>query len=506
MSLLGIDVGTTGCKAIVFRDDGAILGSGYREYPLLHPQPTWAELDPDDVWEATKESIREAVTRAGSGDPVKAIAPSSQGEAMTPIDRDGRPLANSIVSFDPRTAPQRDWWEQTWGKQRLFQITGMPLHTMYSLLKMQWVKENQPDVYRTAWKFLCYGDLTIYRLGGPPAIDYSMAGRTMAFDLKACRWSPEILSHADIDPALLPEPHPSGTPVGHVSASVAEELGLPVVDGHGPLLVTGGHDQPCGALGAGITRPGIAMDATGTVECITPAFDHPVLTDGMLENNYCCYHHVAPGLYCTIAFSFTGGSLLRWYRDTFGDKEAEEARVSGLDVYEIILGKAGSHPSPLLVLPHFTVTGTPWFDPHSKGAILGLTLSTTKGEFVKGLVDGVTYEMRLNLDALEGAGVPISELRAIGGGAKSSIWMQVKADVFRRPVYSLDVSEAACLGAAILAGSACGVYGSVQEAADCVVCVKDKYEPREDVAALYDEKYRLFRRIYPALKDLLHEM
>jgi xylulokinase len=502
MSLLGVDVGTTGCKAIVFREDGVILGAAYREYPLLHPKPDWVELDPNQVWQATKESISEAVARAGSGDPVKALAVSSQGEAMTPIDRDGNVLANSIVSFDPRTAPQRDWWEQTWGKKRVFQITGMPLHTMYSLVKMQWIKENQPDVYSKAWKFLCYGDQTLYRLGGVPAIDYSMAGRTMAFDLKAARWSIEILEHAEIDPDLLPDAYPSGTAVGEIYPHIADELGLP----RGVKLVTGGHDQPCGALGAGITRPGIAMDATGTVECITPAFDHPVLTDGMLNNNYCCYHHVAPGLYVTIAFSFTGGSLLRWFRDNFADKEAEEAQVSGLDVYDILLAKAGTQPSPVLVLPHFTVTGTPWFDPHSKGVILGLSLSTTKGEIIKALIDGVTYEMRLNLEALEEAGVHISELRAIGGGAKSRIWLQIKADIFKKPVYSLDVSEAACLGAAMLAGAAAGVYSSVHEASEALIHVKERFEPNPEVTPRYDERYHLYKQVYPLLREFLHAM
>jgi xylulokinase len=324
----------------------------------------------------------------------------------------------------------------------------------------------------------------------------------MAFDLNTDTWADRLLTAAGVDREKLPEARPSGTAVGRVPAAIATDLGLPV----GVMGVTGGHDQPCGALGAGISRPGMAMDATGTVECITPIFDHPVLSPSMRENSYCCYHHVVPGLYATLAFNFTGGSLLRWYRDNLGAKEVEEAQVSGLDVYDIMIGKAASGPSRLLVLPHFTMTGTPWFDPAGKGAILGLTLSTGTDQIIKGMLDGITYEMRLNLDRLAEAGVEVREIRAIGGGAKSRTWMQLKADIFNRPVSALNVSEAACLGAAILAGVAIGEYRSPAEAADVLVKVVETYEPQPAQVARYAEQYARYQRVYPALRDLLHEL
>jgi xylulokinase len=324
----------------------------------------------------------------------------------------------------------------------------------------------------------------------------------MAFDLRRNAWSTEILEAAGVDPAKLPEVAPAGTAVGTVSNAICDQLGLP----RGIVAVTGGHDQPCGALGAGISEPGLAMDATGTVECITPIFDAPVLTDAMQQNNYCCYHHVVPGLYASLAFNFTGGSLLRWYRDQFGAMELEEARVSGLDVYDIMIGKAAGGPSSVFVLPHFTMTGTPWFDAHSRGAILGLTLATTREEVVKGLLDGITYEMRLNLDRLDAAGVRVDRLRAIGGGAKSRTWMQLKADIFHRPVSSLNVSEAACLGAAMLAGVATGEYPSAQDAARNLVRVVDTFDPRPEEAARYEETYAVYRELYPTLRDLNRRM
>jgi xylulokinase len=498
MSLLGVDVGTTGCKAIIFRADGKILGQGYEEYPLVHPRPGWSELDPNRVWEAVQHSIAAAIGQAGTADPVRALATSVQGEAVTPVSADGEVLAPSPVTFDARTVPYEEWWAERLGRDRLFALTGMALHPMYSINKIMWWRRERPEIYQRAWKFLCYGDFVLWKLGVTPTIDRSMAGRTMAFDLRGDTWSAEILDAADVDPGKLPEVAPAGTVVGRVPDAVCDQLGLP----RGVLAATGGHDQPCGAFGAGISEPGLAMDATGTVECITPIFDAPVLTPAMQHSNYCCYHHVVPGLYASLAFNFTGGSLLRWYRDQFGAIELEEARVAGLDVYDIMIGKAAGGPSSVFVLPHFTMTGTPWFDPHSRGAILGLTLATTREEVLKGLLDGITFEMRLNLDGLQTAGVAVERLRAIGGGAKSRTWMQLKADIFHRPVSSLNVSEAACLGAAMLAGVAAGEYASPQEAARDLVREVETFDPRPEEAARYEESYAVYRELYPTLREL----
>lgn len=502
MSLLGIDIGTTGCKSIVFRIDGTILGQSYREYPLLHPREGWMELDPRVVWQAVRDTIREAVDRAGPGDPVRALATTCQGEAVTPVGRDGEPLDNSPVTFDGRSIPCVALWEESPGAQQVFEITGMPLHSMYTLPKILWWQRERPEIYRDTWKFLCYGDYALHRLGLPPTIDHSMAGRTMAFDVREGRWSRAMLERAGVPVEKLAATAPSGTAVGEVPATIGEELGLPP----GVIAATGGHDQPCGALGAGISRPGLAMDATGTVECITPIFEELALSPAMREGNFCCYRHVAPGLYATLAFNFTGGSLLRWYRDTLGAREVEEARVAGMDVYDIMIGKAARGPSSLLLLPHFTMTGTPWFDARARGAILGLTLGTGVDQILKALLDGITYEMRLNLDRLGEAGVAVHELRAIGGGARSRTWLQLKANIFNRPVSTLNVSEAACLGAAMLAGVAVGEYPSLAEATAALVRVTETFEPQAAEAARYEEMYALYRELYPTVRDLIHRL
>jgi xylulokinase len=502
MSLLGIDIGITGCKAIIFREDGEVLGAAYREYSLLQPEPGWMELDSTQVLAAVRSAIKESVKKAGSRDPVRALSVSSQGEAVTPVSASGELLANAIVAFDSRTISQADWWEQQLGRRKIFEITGQPLHPMYSLNKIMWWRENMPWVFDRAWKFLCFEDLAIYELCGEPATDCSIAARTLAFNIRQREWSDTMLGKAGLDESLFARVHPSGTAVGEVLPEVADDLCLP----REMKVVTGGHDQVCGALGAGIVREGLAMDATGTVECVTPAFDRPILTDEMLEGNYCCYEHVVPGLYATLAFNFTGGSLLRWYRDNFGRQEIEQAEIAGLDVYDIIIGKATKGPIDLYVLPHFTVTGTPWFDPKSRGAILGLSLSTTSADVIKAMLDGVTFEMRVNIERLREAGVEIRELRAIGGGAKSWIWLQLKANIFDMPVSSLNVSEAACLGAAILAGTGAEVYSNAREAAEQLVKVVQTFEPEPEEARRYAEKFGAYKTIYPMVRDFMHQL
>lgn len=499
MSLMGLDVGTTGCKAVVFDLDGNILASSYREYPLLHPKPGWIEINPNQVWESVVTVIREVSSRTIQ-DPIKSFAVSSLGEACVPVDKNGAFLDNSIIGFDTRGAEFLKFWENQLGKEKPMKISGMPLSNIYTINKIMWIKKYKPSIFKKAWKFLCFEELVYFKLGLEPTVDYSLAARTMCLDIKKGVWSKEILELAGVEESSLAKVVPSGTVVGEVKGRYAEELNLL----EGTVAVTGGHDQPCGALGAGIIKKDIAMDATGTVECVCPAFAKPLLNKKMLDNGYACYPHVVPGMFVTIAFNFTGGSLLRWYRDTLADGERIEAKNTGRDVYDIIIEKASNTPSNIYVLPHFTTTGTPYFDHRAKGAIIGLTLATKKSEIVRGILDGITLEIKMNLSYLEKAGLRVNELRAIGGGAKSRKWMQIKADIFNKPVKSLSVSEAACLGCAMLAGVAIGEYKSLHEAVDRIVKVKEVFNPNCKNVRIYEEKLKVYTKIYPALRDVNH--
>jgi len=501
MSLLGIDVGTTGTKAVAFDHAGHPLASAYKEYPLYSRQRGWMEVDPHEVAAAVKHVIG-AVAAKTKSDPISALSVSAMGEAAVPVARDGRYLAHVQVSLDERTAAYPDWWRERIDTAEVFRISGHEIYSIYTLPRTQWIKQHWPEVYRDTWKFLCFQEFVFYLLGAEPITDYSQAARTMGFDVRKKEWSERLFSIAGLDVEKFPKAAQSGTIVGKVSPKVAGELGLPP----GVTCVTGGHDQPCNALGAGILTGGSAVYGTGTVDCITPAFDGFVDSKEFIENNLACYPHTVPGKFCSVAYNSTGGNLLKWYRDTFAAEERRIAEREGVDPYELILRDLPDGPSPVMVLPHFTVTGTPWFDTNSRGAILGLKLTTSRQEIVKAIIEGTTFEMKLNLDALRRSNVPVERIRSTGGGAKSRLWNQLKADMLGVPVATLQTSEGGSLGTAMLAGVATGVYASLEEAVATIIREQDHFEPRQDMVERYNERFALYRQLYPSLKEINHRL
>jgi xylulokinase len=501
MSLLGLDVGITGCKAVAFSAEGKALAEAYREYPLYQPHPGWMELDPEEVWGAVSAVIGQ-VTGAVTRDPVRALSISTHGESVVPLDAQGRELYRFITAIDTRATEEAAWWDAHVGKERLFRITGMPLHPMYTVNKLMWLRRYDPAVFAAAQRFTCMPDYLFHRLGLPPTMDTSLAARTMMFDVSRREWSGEILELAGIEAGRLSALAASGTVLGEVAADVAERLGL----AKGALAVVGGHDQPSGALGCGAISEGIVMDSTGTVECVAAATPRLSLEDALMDANLPIAPHTAPGMYLVLGWSSTGGALLRWFRDNFGQAEAAEAARTGRSVYDLMLEQAAPGPSPVLILPHFVGTGTPWMDPASKGAILGLDLSTTRGQIIKAMLDSVSYETKLSLDAMEAGGIVVRELRAFGGGARSPLWLQTKADIYGKPVVAMDVAEAPCLGVALLAGTATGVFDSLADGLERMVQPGRMVEPNPTLHAQYMERAARFAEVYPALAELNHRL
>ncbi len=492
---LGIDIGTSGCKAVVFSSEGRQLASSYREYDIISPEPGMAELDTDEVIAKCFNVIKDAASQVSPGS-VKGIGISSQGEAFTLVDGDGKALCNALVSSDIRANKLIGPWTGKFGEERLYNITGHTPHPMFSLFKLMWMRENKPDIWKKARRILCFEDLLEFRLGiTDPAMGWPLAGRTMLFDVVNHEWNDEILQAAGISKDCLSRPLRSGSLAGHISPSVATSLGL-----KGEVfVVTGGHDQPCSGLGAGATEAGVAVYSSGTVECITPAFGKPVFTSALRKNNLCTYDHTSPGMYATVAFSLTGGNILKWFRDQFGDAEIAKAAETGKDAYEYLMDELPDAPSKLLVLPYFTPTGTPYFDISTKGAIIGFDLSTTREEMMRALLEGVAFEIRLNLDILRESGYEVKELRIIGGGARSERHVQLKADVIGMPITVLDVREAGCMGVAMLAmASDTGRDVSVI-AAEWVRPLSRAVPSGKDH---YNRKFEQYRKLYPAVRNL----
>jgi xylulokinase len=492
---LGIDIGTSGCKAVTFDDDGRQQSLAYREYDIISLRPGWAELDTDEVIGKCLEVIRESASAVKAGS-VTGIGISSQGEAFTLVDDNGKALCNALVSSDIRANDLIKPWTGKFGEEKLYNITGHTPHPMFSLFKLLWIKKNNPAIWTEASRILCFEDLLQYRLGiKEPSMGWPLAGRTMLFDVVKHEWNKEILDEAGVRIGQLSRPLQSGSFAGYIDTKIAKQLSL----SDKTFIVTGGHDQPCSALGAGAIDPGVAVYSSGTVECITPAFDRPIFTTGLRKNNLCTYDHTAPGRYATVAFSLTGGNIFKWFRDQFGDYEIAQAKKSGRDPYDLLIDQIPEQPSGLLVLPYFTPTGTPYFDASAKGAITGLDLSTTREEILKALLEGVAFEIKLNLDILRQSGYEVKELRVIGGGARSRKHVQLKADVTGMPITILDVPEAGCMGVAMLAKAY--ISGEdVGKIASGWVKPVDKVEP--GLKDHYEKKFGTYKKLYPALKAL----
>jgi xylulokinase len=472
---LGLDIGTSGCKAAVFDANGRLLSLARREYDLLLTPDGGAELDSDVVINDCLAVITEA--RAQAGGEVQAMAVSSQGEAFTAVGSDGRALCHAMVSSDVRAAGFARDWPKVFGEERLYQITGHTAHPLFTLFKLLWLREHRPQVWSQAAKFLCFEDLLHLRLGLAPAIGWPLAGRTMLFDVRCHEWSPEILNAVGLSASRFARPLPSGSVVGRT--------------GDGMLVVAGGHDQSCCALGAGGTRPGTALFATGSVECLTPAFAQPVFSETLRLNNLCTYDHAAPGLYTTVAYSLTGGNLFKWFRAELGRDFS----------YDQLLSEMPDQPTRLLVLPYWTPSGTPFFDCETPGAILGLRLSTRRGELLRAMLEGVAFEMRLNLGLLEQAGVALQELRVVGGGARSDVWNQLRADLLGKPLTRMEVTEAGCLGAAMLAAAA-ESGRPVDQIAETWIKPGERFEPKAQNSQFYSEQFVRYQQLRPAVRSV----
>ena len=529
MTLLGVDIGTTGCKVATVSDRGVLLATAYREYPLLTPRPGWAELDPDVVWEATRSAVRE-VTSAGVAPP-QAMAVSCLGEAVTPIDGQGRPLGPSIVSFDRRAAACHDRLVERVGRDRFERVTGLAPMPHYTAAKWSWLATEAPDVYRAAAKLVCYGDLVAARLGLEPVIDHTMAARTLAFDRSSRSWDPGILVAAGVEEAKLPTPAPSGTVIGAIPRKHTLDLGL----APGAALVAGGLDQACaahavgvgsagvgsagvggagvggagvggagvggagvggagvggaGVGGAGVGGAGSALLSLGTVAVLAM-----VLAEGRPRPIAVpTGPHVVEGRSLAVAGAPAGGAVLRWYRDVLGAADAERAAAAGADFYDTIVSSAAEVETEAIVVPHFAGSRAAFADPDSLGVMTGLTFATDRRQLVRALLEGVALETAVMADRLAAAVDPVASLRAVGGGSKSAPWMQIFADVLRVPVESAASSYAAAVGAALIAGSAVGIVDD-----EATMLMATRFEPDEARAESYQAKLVLYRRLYETM-------
>ena len=501
LALLGLDVGTSSSKAIVLSQDGRELARGRVEYPLSYLDGGRVELDLTVVWAAVTTLIRQAAAQArASGGAVRAISLAVSGDEAIPVAADGRHLRPCIMAMDNRTASLAEQFGRKVGRQRLYGITGLPAHAMHPLIRLMWIREHEPEVFAATAKMLCWSELITSLLGAAPVSDHSVASRTMAFDVVRREWSQEILDAAGVDQALMPGLAPSGTVIGEVPAGIAAGLGVEA----GARVVAGGFDQPMAALGSGVLDPGDAGVGTGTWEALVAVTGAPVLTSRMLEAGYPFGCYVLPGRFFCLASNAGGGSLLRWFKDNFGADDIRRARRSKSDPFDVILADLPDEPTGMIALPHFQGSYSPWMDPGATGAILGLSLATTRGEFVKAILEGTAFELRANIERLEAAGIAIGSLRATGGGARSPQWLQLKADITGKPISTVSVDEAGCFAAACLAGVGAGLFASAEEPVRAWVRPVRTFDPDPARQAAYDSIFADYLGLVRAVAPLSH--
>jgi len=494
MKIAGLDIGTTGCKLTVFDTSGTYLDKAYCDYPVKRGTSEH-ETDAGSIMEGVFAVLKDM---AGKYPDIAGIGVTSFGETFVLTDGEGRPLCSSMLYTDPRGREECRELSEKLGERHIASITGVKPHETYSLPKLMWIKRHKPEIYQKAKHVLLIEDFVVFCLTGKAQIDYSLAARTMAFDIKKLDWSEEIFQAAEIDKSIMSEPVPTGTSAGRILPEIAGKTGLSI----NTEIVSISHDQVAAAVGAGVFESDKAADGAGTVQCLIPVYDKLPETDDMYQGNYAIVPYVIPGKYVAYAYSYTGGALLQWCVETLAKKERELAEDLDISVNEYLEEDSGE-PTGLLVLPHFAGAGTPYMDNGSKGAIVGLTTASTVSDIYRACMESVVYEELINLERLQAAGVQINMMHATGGGAKSKVWMQMKANILDIPMTALATVDAGTVGSAMLTGIAMGCFKDLADAAAHMVEKRKVYEPNKDMHKKYMQIYERYRKLYHAVRPLV---
>ncbi len=497
--LLGIDIGTSGTKAVLIKPDGAVTATATFEYPLSHPHPLWAEQDPEAWWEATVKSIRAVLEKAGisaDSDSIAAVGLTGQMHGLVMLDRSGKVLRPAILWNDQRTAAQCAAITERVGEKRLLELTGNPVLPGFTAPKILWVRENEPEIYQRCDKILLPKDYIRYRLSGEFLGDVSDASGTSLFDVARRQWSGDMLDALELPRARLPEITESTAASAAVSADAARATGLR----EGTPIAAGGGDQAAGAVGTGMVAEGMVSVTLGTSGVVfAPSSSYRFSPEGNLH----AFCHAVPGQWHLMGVMLSAAGSFRWFRDTLGREEMEAARSSGRDAYDLLTAGAGRAPAGcdgLLFLPYLSGERTPHPDPEARGVFFGLTLRHNKDHLTRAVLEGVTHGLRDSLDLMKTIGLRATRARASGGGAKSAFWLRMLADMFGMEIVTVNGAEGAPYGAALLAGVAAGVYESVPDACETTLTVSPPVQPDPHAQRVYEDYHARHAALYPALK------
>lgn len=493
--LIGLDLGTTTIKAALLDTEvGQIEHVAARPTPTSHPQPGWSEHDPEALWQAAADCLAEIGAALG-GRRLSGLAISSLAEAGVPLDRDGTPLYPIIAWYDRRSEPQATWVEDQISVADLYAVTGQRASTSFSITKILWLREHEPQVFRRTALWLPVSSYILYRLCGEAVTDVTIAARTLLFDQQTLAWSPRLLELFDLDETMLPKPYPGSTRVGSVSAAASIQAGLPA----GTPCFLGGHDHLCAALATGAAQPGAAADSTGSAQALIGLVQRFLPDPTLAEGGFACYAYLLPGIFTLKGGLKAAGNAIEWQAKLLtgpGDKPDYPALET-----EAWAG-VGKQAGPLW-LPHLIGSGSPQADRTARAALVGVRFEHERGDLFRAMLEGLACWTRHNLEVMRShSGLPIREVTLTGGVTRLRLLSQLKADLLNCPVHVPEIAEAAAAGAALLAGIGAGVFASAAEAVSALRYPSQQLLPDPNRAAWYEQLYQqVYAPLYANLRS-----
>ncbi|MDL2237771.1 hypothetical protein LJC56_08090 [Christensenellaceae bacterium OttesenSCG-928-K19] len=482
MNFCGLDVGTSGVKAVVFDETGKIIAQAEGPYVLELKSDGTRTLEAADLWEKTKTVLR-AVAASTNGQ-IDAVAVSSFGEAFVCLDENDKEISEVMLFTDQRG--EKEYFEamKRSSDLEIAQVCGLPPSMTYSISKILYLKENRQEIYKKTKRMLLIEDFVNYRLTGLAVGDHSVACRTMLFDVHKREWSSTLFEKFDVDKSKFSQMVYTGTVIGTLRKEAAKQTGLP----ENLKVIAGGHDQPMAAVGAGAGIYGTVC-GMGTSECMTPVFRGAIPAEVTLESCMSSEPMWADDIYCSLAYNVTSGLSIKWFYDVFASESAKPP-------YALFEENLPKKPTKIMVQPYAMGSGTPYNDHKARFAIIGTDAGTTRYDIYKAVMEGLALDGRLNRDALKTGSVEVDGLVCVGGGAQSRPWLQIKADVLQAEVKTLECKEAGALGCAIVCATALGCYDSIEQAGGAMSRIKDTFEPDKSNKAFYDEKYELYKQLH----------
>jgi len=501
--LIGIDVGTSGTKTVLFDEQGKALAGATEEYPLHTPHPGWTEQDPEDWQRATIKSLQAVIAKSGvpAGE-IKGVGLSGQMHGSVFLDENNRVVRPAILWNDNRTAEACEEITRMLGEKRLLELAGNPALTGFTAPKAVWLKNNEPEHFQRTQKLVLPKDYVRFRLTGELAMEVSDGAGTLLFNVRQRQWCKEILEALGIPWDWMPPMYESTDICGTITPEVAIQTGLKA----GTPVVGGGADNACGATGTGVVKEGRVLSSIGTSGVVlAPSKTYQLDPEGRIHT-FC---HSVPELWYLMGVVLSAGMSLRWYRDIIADTERAQGQASGRDPYDVLTALAQEAPvgsEGLIFLPYLTGERTPHKDPYARGGFIGLTIRHQRRHLIRSALEGITFAMRDSLEIVLSLGVTIQEVRATGGGAKSAFWKQLQADIYGCEIATLGSDQGPAFGAAIMAGVGTGVYSSIPEACDAVISVTERTEPNEKRVKEYNEYYAVYHALYPDIRKECHTL